>query len=131
MAGHKRRRPKSRRAGCAMCKFWKQNGVKGSRDALKPADLRMLEEDEHGLAESGLVEPVSAAGLRKNRRRRKDRPFRIESRWGRDARWSLMPGRRYESAEVRDRVIAHFERIEQGRKQRFPDWPMVEYRPVG
>lgn len=24
---HKRRRPKNRRAGCLMCKYWKVNGV--------------------------------------------------------------------------------------------------------
>jgi len=27
---HKRRRPKSRRAGCLLCKPWKANGAKGT-----------------------------------------------------------------------------------------------------
>jgi len=31
MAHHKRGKRKSARAGCPMCKFWKQNGAKGSR----------------------------------------------------------------------------------------------------
>jgi hypothetical protein len=26
MANHKRKRPKNRRSGCLMCKFWKING---------------------------------------------------------------------------------------------------------
>jgi hypothetical protein len=28
MANFKRRRPKNRRSGCLMCKYWKQNGYK-------------------------------------------------------------------------------------------------------
>lgn len=31
MAHHKRRRPKSRRAGCLMCKPWKHQRVGGKR----------------------------------------------------------------------------------------------------
>ena len=33
LAHHKRKRPKSRRRGCAMCKYWKQNGIKGGLEA--------------------------------------------------------------------------------------------------
>jgi len=36
---HKRGRPKNRRAGCLMCKFWKMNGW-GSKDAEKNSDAR-------------------------------------------------------------------------------------------
>jgi hypothetical protein len=28
MSHHKRRRPKNRRSGCLMCKYWKVNGAK-------------------------------------------------------------------------------------------------------
>jgi len=43
MAHHKRRRPKSRRAGCLCCKPHKANGVKGTAGALKPRDFREKE----------------------------------------------------------------------------------------
>lgn len=33
MGHHKRRRPKSTRAGCLMCKPWKKNGAKGGLKA--------------------------------------------------------------------------------------------------
>jgi hypothetical protein len=40
---HKRRRPKNQRAGCLMCKPWKQNGLKGSREhAGHPSDLKRI-----------------------------------------------------------------------------------------
>ena len=29
LVNHKRKRPKNRRAGCLMCKYWKANGAKG------------------------------------------------------------------------------------------------------
>ncbi len=52
MAHHKRKRPKTARAGCGMCKPWKQNGAKDSIHALSPRDFRereraqiMLDED--------------------------------------------------------------------------------------
>lgn len=32
MANHKRKRPKNRRAGCLLCKFWKMNGYNVMRD---------------------------------------------------------------------------------------------------
>lgn len=31
MAHHKRRRPRNRRAGCLMCKYWKVNGFRTER----------------------------------------------------------------------------------------------------
>lgn len=43
MAHHKRRRPKSRRAGCLLCKPYKANWMKDSRHALKPRDRRELD----------------------------------------------------------------------------------------
>jgi hypothetical protein len=39
---HKRRRPKSRRAGCLLCKSWKhQRAAKTER--FKPSELRAIE----------------------------------------------------------------------------------------
>lgn len=43
MAHHKRRRPKSQRAGCLLCKPYKANWMKDSRHALKPRDRRERE----------------------------------------------------------------------------------------
>ena len=43
MANHKRGRAKQVRAGCPMCKFWKQNGVKGTLQALTVQDRRSKE----------------------------------------------------------------------------------------
>ena len=40
MAHHKRKRPKSRRAGCLMCKTWKAQWMKDSLQALTPQDRR-------------------------------------------------------------------------------------------
>lgn len=38
---HKRGRPKNRRAGCLMCKFWKVNGyTKHSKEGEKFSDYR-------------------------------------------------------------------------------------------
>ena len=45
MANHKRKRPKKRRAGCAMCKPWKQNGQK-TELLLKPSERRKLQKEE-------------------------------------------------------------------------------------
>jgi hypothetical protein len=54
MAHFKRKRPKSRRAGCLLCKPHKANGLKGSVRALKPRDRREKErldaEESEGLA---------------------------------------------------------------------------------
>lgn len=38
---HKRGRPKNRRAGCLLCKPWKQNGAK--KDLSRPSDKRRLQ----------------------------------------------------------------------------------------
>lgn len=43
MANFKRGRAKQVRAGCAMCKFWKQNGVKGKLEALTVQDRRSMD----------------------------------------------------------------------------------------
>ena len=41
MANHKKKRPKNRRAGCLMCKFWKVNGYgKEKLDSEKFSDYR-------------------------------------------------------------------------------------------
>lgn len=40
MAHHKRRRPKSRRAGCLLCKPHKANGLKGCAHMMAPRDRR-------------------------------------------------------------------------------------------
>jgi len=40
---HKRKRTKRQRAGCQMCKPWKQNG-EGKRDHFKPSEQRKLQE---------------------------------------------------------------------------------------
>ena len=37
---HKRKRPKSRRAGCLLCKPHKANGTKGTRDAQTRQEQR-------------------------------------------------------------------------------------------
>ena len=36
---HKRKRPKHQRAGCLLCKSYKDNRKKGSRTSLKKSDL--------------------------------------------------------------------------------------------
>lgn len=41
---HKRKRPRSRRAGCKMCKFWKMNGAKPAWK-LKVSELRRIQPD--------------------------------------------------------------------------------------
>ncbi len=46
MAHFKRKRPKSRRAGCLLCKPHKANWLKDSLHALKPRDRRELERIE-------------------------------------------------------------------------------------
>jgi hypothetical protein len=48
MAHHKRRRPKSRRAGCLMCKSHKANGAKGSRNhqTLQERKARVSEREQ-------------------------------------------------------------------------------------
>lgn len=40
MAHHKRKRPKSRRAGCLSCKPWKAQWLKDSLTAFKARDRR-------------------------------------------------------------------------------------------
>jgi len=40
MAHFKRKRPKSRRSGCLMCKSWKGNAWKDSLQSLTPRDRR-------------------------------------------------------------------------------------------
>lgn len=37
---HKRRRPKNRRAGCLMCKYWKINGAKRGSDWITRQEKR-------------------------------------------------------------------------------------------
>lgn len=42
---HKRRRPKNRRAGCLMCKYWKMNGwAKGK--ALRASEQKKIQVEE-------------------------------------------------------------------------------------
>jgi hypothetical protein len=67
MAHFKRKRPKSRRAGCLLCKPHKANGMKDSVHALKPRDRRekeRLDDQEADAAE----------------RERGERHFRSEAR---------------------------------------------------
>ena len=45
---HKRKRPKNRRAGCLLCKFWKVNGF-GKR--LKPEGERFSDHKRRKFAE--------------------------------------------------------------------------------
>jgi hypothetical protein len=40
MAHHKRKKSKDQRAGCLMCKPHKGNGVKGTKSAKRPQELR-------------------------------------------------------------------------------------------
>lgn len=40
---HKRKRPRNRRAGCKMCKYWKVNGANTSCQ-LKPSENRQMQE---------------------------------------------------------------------------------------
>ena len=47
MTHHKRRRPKNRRAGCLLCKPWKGNHAKGSRDSLRIQERKALEAYKH------------------------------------------------------------------------------------
>lgn len=43
---HKRRRPRSTRAGCKMCKPWKKNGVnKRAKHVARASDFRRLQDD--------------------------------------------------------------------------------------
>lgn len=48
MPNHKRKRPKSRRSGCLMCKPWKGNGVKGTANAqtMQERRARLGEKDD-------------------------------------------------------------------------------------
>jgi hypothetical protein len=41
MGHHKRRRPKSQRAGCLLCKPWKMNGAKKSSTPLEKHSDRL------------------------------------------------------------------------------------------
>ena len=44
MANHKRKRPRNRRAGCKMCKYWKVNGFRTERpDGERFSDHRRRE----------------------------------------------------------------------------------------
>lgn len=47
---HKRKRPKHQRAGCLMCKAWKDERGKNSqsKDRVKPSDRRKLQDDGDG-----------------------------------------------------------------------------------
>ena len=42
MANHKRKRPRNRRGGCKLCKYWKVNGYRteraGALDAVEVAE---------------------------------------------------------------------------------------------
>lgn len=40
---HKRGRSKDRRAGCLLCKPWKSNATKDTRDAIRPSERRRLD----------------------------------------------------------------------------------------
>jgi hypothetical protein len=42
---HKRKRPKKLRAGCAMCKPWKQNSTKKEL-LFKPSERRKLQKEK-------------------------------------------------------------------------------------
>lgn len=47
MPNHKRRKPKHKRAGCIMCKAWKDER-EPKRKRFKPSELRKLQDDERG-----------------------------------------------------------------------------------
>ena len=53
---HKRRRPKSTRAGCAMCKPHKQNGIKGGEAA------QIWQERKSRLSEREQLDELKTAG---------------------------------------------------------------------
>lgn len=42
MANHKRKKPPSSRAGCAMCKPWKKGKVSGKDNEAKPSLRRQM-----------------------------------------------------------------------------------------
>jgi hypothetical protein len=44
MAHHKRKRPKHQRNGCLLCKSYKDEREKGSREAEKPSVRRKLQD---------------------------------------------------------------------------------------
>lgn len=48
---HKRRRPKSKRAGCLMCKWHKDNAFKGTRVAQTVQELRARDREREQRAE--------------------------------------------------------------------------------
>lgn len=57
MAHHKRRRPKHQRAGCILCKPYKDERGKGKPDRQKPADRRRLQEPTSVASKTGRLRP--------------------------------------------------------------------------
>jgi hypothetical protein len=61
MAHHKRRRPKSRRAGCLYCKPYKANGAKKRKSSLRKQALQAIASEKEQIAEVPLS-PTAAEG---------------------------------------------------------------------
>ena len=52
MAHHKRKRQKNARSGCLMCKYWKANGVKGTKWAQTRQELLARESEKEQLEDT-------------------------------------------------------------------------------